>query len=106
MGDEIVNLLHDEEKFPLDVRLLVIVSSVLAGSYSNLMNDYANELPPNTDVLVLEPVQNTCAAGSFFTEESAVMADWQGFIYRGGPRRLARFYSRWELPGIEPFSGC
>mmetsp|Transcript_46368 Transcript_46368/g.83689 ORF Transcript_46368/g.83689 Transcript_46368/m.83689 type:complete len:227 (+) Transcript_46368:52-732(+) len=102
--DQVLKLLRDEVLFPGDVKLLVIVSCVAAGHYSELIKDYCEELPGHADLLLLEPLKGAAQK----VEKEAVGPEkgvnWQGFVYAGGPRHTARFFSRLELP-LAPLCG-
>jgi len=109
--EEVFALLRDETTFPADARVLVVVSCAVAAHYGGLLQDYAGELPPHAELLVLEPLGGLGTVSPAVPGECGRVCpwegyvDWQGFVYRGGPRRRACFFSRQEIPGREAVAG-
>eukprot|EP00927_Polykrikos_kofoidii_P081158 TRINITY_DN78318_c0_g1_i1.p1 TRINITY_DN78318_c0_g1~~TRINITY_DN78318_c0_g1_i1.p1 ORF type:complete len:223 (+),score=30.96 TRINITY_DN78318_c0_g1_i1:116-784(+) len=96
--EEVLAMLCDENRFPLENRLLVIASSVAVGHFADTLEEYLQRLPPNADMLMLEPMVtfNASRDGDILRK---VAAEWSGFVYRGGPRLRACFCSRSEVVG-------
>mmetsp|Transcript_27829 Transcript_27829/g.64246 ORF Transcript_27829/g.64246 Transcript_27829/m.64246 type:complete len:244 (-) Transcript_27829:26-757(-) len=98
--DELLALLANSSMFPRDERALIIASNVVTEHCPDLLCELIEDLPEQADLLLLEPIHSPSAFEEHFIEFERRLATllWNGFLYKGGPRKSAYFFSRLELP--------